>query len=186
MQIKTFAQQANLPPKTIRYYEEIGLLPPPNRLDNGYRDWSDVRDQAVSLRICKPAQDDSKLTRIVLPSFGRMHGLYSFSNVILSPGRDEANGDVTLGEGGGGGGSRSGGCNFSGDPGGGVPVLALSPSAIAVAAINEFVRALAATNGRRRITSKSKWTGPDRERRRRRRISGGRCSTTRRQCNGRR
>lgn len=36
MQIKTFAQQTNLPPKTIRYYEEIGLLPPPQRLDNGW------------------------------------------------------------------------------------------------------------------------------------------------------
>ena len=42
MQIKTFAQQANLPPKTIRYYEEIGLLPPPNRLDNGYRDYDEA------------------------------------------------------------------------------------------------------------------------------------------------
>ena len=26
MQMKLFAQRANLPPKTIRYYEEIGLL----------------------------------------------------------------------------------------------------------------------------------------------------------------
>jgi DNA-binding transcriptional MerR regulator len=42
MQMKTFAQQTNLPPKTIRYYEEIGLLPPPNRLENGYRDYSDA------------------------------------------------------------------------------------------------------------------------------------------------
>lgn len=37
MQIKEFAQQTNLPAKTIRYYEEIGLLPPPMRLANGYR-----------------------------------------------------------------------------------------------------------------------------------------------------
>lgn len=37
MQIKEFAQQTNLPAKTIRYYEEIGLLPPPVRLENGYR-----------------------------------------------------------------------------------------------------------------------------------------------------
>lgn len=42
MQIKTFAQQANLSPKTIRYYEEIGLLPSPNRLTNGYRDYDDA------------------------------------------------------------------------------------------------------------------------------------------------
>lgn len=42
MQMKAFAQQTNLSPKTIRYYEEIGLLPPPHRLDNGYRDYEDT------------------------------------------------------------------------------------------------------------------------------------------------
>jgi DNA-binding transcriptional MerR regulator len=40
--MKTFAQQTNLPPKTIRYYEEIGLLPAPQRLDNGYRDYKET------------------------------------------------------------------------------------------------------------------------------------------------
>ena len=39
MQIKAFAQQTKLSAKTIRYYEEIGLLPSPNRLENGYRDY---------------------------------------------------------------------------------------------------------------------------------------------------
>ncbi|VAW29994.1 Transcriptional regulator, MerR family [hydrothermal vent metagenome] len=42
MQIKTFAQKTSLPPKTIRYYEEIGLLPQPKRLENGYRDYGDL------------------------------------------------------------------------------------------------------------------------------------------------
>ncbi len=42
MQIKTFAHRTNLPPKTIRYYEEIGLLPPPKRLENGYRDYDET------------------------------------------------------------------------------------------------------------------------------------------------
>lgn len=42
MQMKSFAQQTSLPPKTIRYYEEIGLLPSPKRLDNGYRDYSET------------------------------------------------------------------------------------------------------------------------------------------------
>lgn len=37
MQIKEFAQKTGLPAKTIRYYEEIGLLPQPRRLANGYR-----------------------------------------------------------------------------------------------------------------------------------------------------
>lgn len=40
MQIKEFARQTGLPAKTIRYYEEIGLLPPPERLKNGYRDYA--------------------------------------------------------------------------------------------------------------------------------------------------
>ncbi|MCB0016940.1 MAG: MerR family transcriptional regulator [Anaerolineales bacterium] len=44
MLIGEFAQQTGLPAKTIRYYEEIGLLPLSSRLENGYRvyDESDV------------------------------------------------------------------------------------------------------------------------------------------------
>jgi MerR family transcriptional regulator, copper efflux regulator len=45
MQINAYAKRANLSARTIRYYEEIGLLPPPERLDNGYRDY-DGRDIA--------------------------------------------------------------------------------------------------------------------------------------------
>ncbi len=41
MQIKTFAQKTNLSPKTIRYYEGIGLLPPPARKANGYRTYNE-------------------------------------------------------------------------------------------------------------------------------------------------
>ena len=40
MRIKQFSEQTGLPPKTIRYYEEVGLLPPARRLDNGYRDYA--------------------------------------------------------------------------------------------------------------------------------------------------
>jgi Cu(I)-responsive transcriptional regulator len=39
MNIGTAAERAGLPAKTIRYYEDIGLLAP-QRLDNGYRDYS--------------------------------------------------------------------------------------------------------------------------------------------------
>lgn len=39
MNIGTAAQRSGLPAKTIRYYEEIGLLRP-GRADNGYRDYS--------------------------------------------------------------------------------------------------------------------------------------------------
>ncbi len=37
MQIKELAQRTGLLEKTIRYYEEIGVLPAPKRLPNGYR-----------------------------------------------------------------------------------------------------------------------------------------------------
>lgn len=42
MLIKEFAQRTNLPTKSIRYYEEIGLLPLPRRLENGYRDYNEA------------------------------------------------------------------------------------------------------------------------------------------------
>jgi len=48
MLIKALSQQTNLPAKTIRYYEEIGLLPPPRRLPNGYRDYDET---AVARRL---------------------------------------------------------------------------------------------------------------------------------------
>ncbi|PHP65675.1 Cu(I)-responsive transcriptional regulator [Zhengella mangrovi] len=41
MNIGQAAQRANLPPKTIRYYEEIALIKPDRAL-NGYRDYSDA------------------------------------------------------------------------------------------------------------------------------------------------
>ena len=37
MQIGELAAQVGLNPKTIRYYEEIGVLPPPQRTPTGYR-----------------------------------------------------------------------------------------------------------------------------------------------------
>lgn len=40
MNIKDVSQAADLPAKTIRYYEEIGLITPA-RGDNGYRSFSD-------------------------------------------------------------------------------------------------------------------------------------------------
>ena len=40
MNIKDAGQATGLPAKTIRYYEEIGLVTPA-RSDNGYRDFSD-------------------------------------------------------------------------------------------------------------------------------------------------
>jgi len=42
MRIKQFAHLTNLSSKTIRYYEDIGVLPPPHRLENGYRDYDET------------------------------------------------------------------------------------------------------------------------------------------------
>jgi len=39
MNIGTASDKSGLPPKTIRYYEDIGLLKP-GRAENGYRDYS--------------------------------------------------------------------------------------------------------------------------------------------------
>lgn len=44
MKIGEVARRTGTTPKTIRYYEEIGLLPEPSRAPNGYRDY---RDDAV-------------------------------------------------------------------------------------------------------------------------------------------
>lgn len=41
LSIGKVAQQTNLPPKTIRYYEQAGLISPPSRALNGYRSYSE-------------------------------------------------------------------------------------------------------------------------------------------------
>lgn len=40
MNVSAAARHSGLPSKTIRYYEEVGLLKP-DRAENGYRDYSD-------------------------------------------------------------------------------------------------------------------------------------------------
>ncbi len=42
MNIGTVAERSGVPPKTIRYYESIGLINPANRRPNGYRSYSAV------------------------------------------------------------------------------------------------------------------------------------------------
>lgn len=41
MRIGQLAERTGTTTKTIRYYEQIGLLPPPDRAPNGYRDYSE-------------------------------------------------------------------------------------------------------------------------------------------------
>ena len=55
MNIGTAAEKSGLPPKTIRYYEDIGLLRP-DRAGNGYRDYSmaDVHRLQISAAVAQP------------------------------------------------------------------------------------------------------------------------------------
>jgi DNA-binding transcriptional MerR regulator len=41
MRIGELGERVGVNPKTVRYYEEIGLLPHPERLPSGYRDYTD-------------------------------------------------------------------------------------------------------------------------------------------------
>jgi len=41
MKIQDFSQQTGLSTKTIRYYESIGILRPPQRMPNGYREYNE-------------------------------------------------------------------------------------------------------------------------------------------------
>lgn len=42
MNIGTAAERSGLPAKTIRYYEEVGLIRPAKRQDNRYRDYDET------------------------------------------------------------------------------------------------------------------------------------------------
>ena len=57
MKINQLAKLANIPSKTIRYYESIDLLPEPARNDNGYRQYApaDV-ERLVFIRRCRELQ----------------------------------------------------------------------------------------------------------------------------------
>lgn len=54
MQIGELAQRSGLSVKTLRYYEEIGVLAPPARTASGYRDYDD--DTVGRLQFVRAAQ----------------------------------------------------------------------------------------------------------------------------------
>ena len=54
MRIGELADRVGVNPKAIRYYEGIGLLPSPDRLPSGYREYTD--DDVERLRFVKTAQ----------------------------------------------------------------------------------------------------------------------------------
>jgi len=54
MKIGELGNRANVPTKTIRFYEQIGLLAEPDRALNGYRDYGE--DAVARLRFIRDAQ----------------------------------------------------------------------------------------------------------------------------------
>lgn len=57
MKINKLAQQSGVSAKTIRYYEEIGLLPAAVRADNGYREYGQSSlDLLRFIRRCRDLQ----------------------------------------------------------------------------------------------------------------------------------
>jgi DNA-binding transcriptional MerR regulator len=54
MRIGELSERAGVNPKTIRYYESIGVLPEPPRTHSGYRDYDDEHVEHV--RFIKSAQ----------------------------------------------------------------------------------------------------------------------------------
>lgn len=55
MNIGTVARESGVPAKTIRYYESIGLIPPAERAENGYRHYS--RTDIETLRFIQRARN---------------------------------------------------------------------------------------------------------------------------------
>lgn len=54
LQIGELSAQTGVPSKTIRYYEDIGLLPKPQRAENGYRVYS--QDDVERLQFIRRAR----------------------------------------------------------------------------------------------------------------------------------
>ncbi|WP_417345533.1 Cu(I)-responsive transcriptional regulator [Ferrimonas sp.] len=54
MKISAIAKAAGLTVKTIRYYESVGLISPPQRSDNGYRSYDET--QIPGLRLIRRAR----------------------------------------------------------------------------------------------------------------------------------
>ncbi len=81
MKIGDLGRRTAVPAKTIRYYEEIGLLPQPDRAGNGYRDYG---EEAVErLRFIRDAQATGlSLTEIASILDLRDHGEQTCDHVI--------------------------------------------------------------------------------------------------------
>lgn len=63
MEIRKLVGKTGVPAKTIRYYEDIGLLPPPARKPNGYRNYSEIDVERLKL-VAGARQMDIPITEI--------------------------------------------------------------------------------------------------------------------------
>lgn len=81
MQIGELARRVDVSTKTIRYYEDIGVLPQPERAPNGYRDYGE--DAVDRLRFIRDAQATGlTLTEIASILDMRNHGIGTCHHVV--------------------------------------------------------------------------------------------------------
>ncbi len=59
MDIKTVSKKFDLPAPTLRYYEEVGLIPPVHRNASGYRDYDEIDLEWVNFAKCMRETDIS-------------------------------------------------------------------------------------------------------------------------------
>ena len=52
LNIRTVSEKFDLSPTTLRYYEEVGLIPPVNRNESGYRDYDEIDLEWVNFAKC--------------------------------------------------------------------------------------------------------------------------------------
>ncbi len=90
MLIGELAKRSGVPAKTIRYYEDIEILPPPRRTAGGYRDYDDAAaDRLAFVRAAQAAGLTlAEIRRVVAL---RDHGIAPCSHVVaLLDGKAEA------------------------------------------------------------------------------------------------
>jgi DNA-binding transcriptional MerR regulator len=75
MRIGQLAQLVGVETQTIRFYEQQGLLPPPDRQDNGYRVYTEKHGERLAfIRRC----------RILGLSLAEIHELQSYQDDLIS------------------------------------------------------------------------------------------------------
>lgn len=75
MRIGELAQLSNTPTRSLRYYEEQGLIIP-TRLENGYRDYEPYMiDRAIQIRGLIDSGIPTKIIALILPCLGNPRGI---------------------------------------------------------------------------------------------------------------